>query len=67
MHEMMARMGRGFKNQDLANYFNSMPWYQVTVSPDAFDSQALPSIVEANAALMKSEELRLNGGQLYIK
>lgn len=66
-NEMMARMGRGFKNQDLANYFNSMPWYQVTVSPDAFDSQALPSIVEANAALMKSEELRLNGGQLYIK
>ena len=30
----MARLGRGFKNQDLANYFNSMQWYQATISPD---------------------------------
>lgn len=66
-NEMMARMGRSFKNQELANYFNSMSWYQVTISADAFDSQPLPSIVEANAALMKAEELKLGGGRLYIQ
>ena len=51
-NEMMARMGRGFKNQELANYF---------------DAQGLPAIVDANAKLMMDEELRLNGGELAIK
>ena len=63
----MARLGRGFKNQDLANYFNSIPWYQATISPDVFDSQGLSSTVEKNALLMMAEERRLNGGSLYIK
>ena len=66
-NEMMARLGRGFKNQDLANYFNSMPWYQATISPDVFDSQGLSPTVEKNALLMMAEERRLNGGSLYIK
>ena len=66
-NEMMARMGRGFKNQELADYFKSTSWYQETVSPEVFDAQGLPSIVEANASLMMDEELRLNGGELAIK
>ena len=66
-NEMMARMGRGFKNQELADYFKSTSWYQETVSPEVFDAQGLSSIVEANASLMMDEELRLNGGELAIK
>lgn len=66
-NEMMARMGRGFKNQELANYFKSTSWYQETVSPEVFDAQGLPAIVDANAKLMMDEELRLNGGELAIK
>lgn len=36
-NEIYARHGRGFKNQDLRDYFASMPWYRETVSPEAFD------------------------------
>lgn len=63
-NEMMARMGRGFKNQELADYFNSMPWYQCTKSPDDFDQTvALPDIVQANANLMLTEEKKMG---MYI-
>ena len=66
-NEMMARMGRAFKSQELSDYFNSTSWYSATISAEQFDSQGLPATVEANAALMKSEELKLNGGELFIK
>lgn len=66
-NEMMARMGRGFKNQELADYFKSTSWYQETVSPEAFDAQGLPAVVETNASLMMNEELKLNGGELAVK
>lgn len=66
-NEMMARMGRGFKNQELANYFRSTSWYQETISPEVFDAQGLPAVVEANASLMMAEEKNLNGGELVIK
>ena len=63
-NEMMARMGRGFKNQELADYFNSMPWYQNTISPEVFDQGTLPDIVQKNANLMLTEEKRMG---MYIE
>lgn len=63
-NEMMARMGRGFKNQELADYFNSMPWYQNTISPEVFDQGTLPDIVQKNADLMLTEEKKMG---MYIE
>ena len=63
-NEMMARMGRGFKNQELADYFNSMPWYQNMISPEVFDQGTLPDIVQKNANLMLTEEKRMG---MYIE
>lgn len=63
-NEMMARLGRGFKNQELADYFASMSWYQCTVSPEDFDSTVqLSDIVQANADLMLTEEKKMG---MYI-
>lgn len=63
-NEMMARMGRGFTNQELADYFASMPWYQCTKSPDDFDNTVtIPDIVQANANLMLTEEKKMG---MYI-
>ena len=59
-NEMIARQGRIFKNQELASYFNSMPWYQGTIDPDTFDNTVgLSDVVSANAELMKSAETAL--------
>ena len=64
-NEMMARMGRGFKNQELADYFNSMPWYAQSKSPEDFDSTVtLPDIVQANSDLMLAEEKKMG---MYIE
>lgn len=64
-NEMMARMGRGFKNQELADYFNSMPWYRQSQTPEDFDrTVTLPDIVEANSELMLTEEKRMG---MYIE
>ena len=63
-NEMMARMGRGFKNQELADYFNSMPWYQNTISPEVFDQGTLPDVVQKNASLMLTEEKKMG---MYIE
>ena len=56
-NEMLARMGRGFNNHELQDYFNSMSWYQCTMNPSDFDNSVqIPDVVSANAALMKSLE-----------
>ena len=36
-NEMFARLGRQFDNPELAEYFNSMPWYNGTVSSGSFE------------------------------
>lgn len=64
-NEMMARMGRGFKNQELADYFNSMPWYKQSQTAEDFDSTVtLSDIVQANSELMLTEEKRMG---MYIE
>ncbi|MEI3413265.1 MAG: hypothetical protein V8Q57_08825 [Blautia sp.] len=35
-------------NQELADYFNSMPWYQNTISPEVFDQGTLPGYCTEN-------------------
>ena len=36
-NEMFARLGRQFDTPELAEYFNSMPWYNGTVSSGSFE------------------------------
>jgi serine/threonine protein kinase len=53
-NEIFARHGRGFKNPDLRNYFESKSWYSERYSPEVFDS--MPSLLNdyelKNAALL---------------
>ncbi|MDR1089044.1 MAG: YARHG domain-containing protein [Coriobacteriales bacterium] len=57
-NEIFARHGRGFKNQDLRDYFRTKNWYTERYSPEEFD--ALPSPLNAyekeNADLILSIE-----------
>lgn len=41
-NEIFARYGRGFKNQDLVDYFATRSWYQQKYTPEEFDSMASP-------------------------
>lgn len=36
-NEIYARHGRLFKDQELQDYFNSMPWYEGNIPADSFD------------------------------
>lgn len=38
INEIYARHGRKFSDPNIQSYFDSQPWYQGTVEPDAFDS-----------------------------
>ena len=37
-NEIFARHGRGFKNQDLTDYFATKRWYTQTYTPEEFDA-----------------------------
>ena len=41
-NEIYARYGRGFKNQDLVDYFSGKDWYSQQYTPEAFDAMASP-------------------------
>lgn len=41
-NEIFARYGRGFKNQDLVDYFATRSWYSQKYTPEEFDSMASP-------------------------
>ncbi len=41
-NEVFARYGRGFKNQDLVEYFATKRWYHQTASPEDFDARPSP-------------------------
>lgn len=57
-NEIYARHGRGFRDDDLQNYFDSCSWYTKVYSPDEFD--AMPSPLNeyevANVTLINSIE-----------
>lgn len=54
-NEIFARYGRGFKNQDLVEYFATRRWYTERYSPEEFDAMASP----LNDYEMKNTELML--------
>lgn len=41
-NEIFARYGRGFKNQDLVEYFATRRWYQQLYTPEEFDAMPTP-------------------------
>lgn len=53
-NEIFARHGRGFKNQDLTDYFASRAWYDLRYTPEEFDAlpMQLSDIEQDNANLM---------------
>lgn len=60
-NEIFARHGRMFDMQELADYFNSQPWYNGTIPADQFDSSVLNDHERANADLIKRIEDEKNG------
>lgn len=41
-NEIFARYGRGFKNQDLIDYFATRQWYNERYTPEEFDAMSSP-------------------------
>lgn len=60
-NEIFARHGRMFDMQELADYFNSQPWYSGTIPADQFDSSVLNDYERTNADLIKRIEDEKNG------
>jgi type II secretory pathway pseudopilin PulG len=59
-NEIFARHGRGFKNEDLREYFTSKSWYKELYSPEKFDSMSSPlnDYERKNSTLLLSVEKR---------
>lgn len=60
-NEIFARHGRMFDTQELADYFNSQPWYNGTIPASQFDDSVLNEYERANADLIKRIEDEKNG------
>lgn len=64
-NEVFARYGRQFKNNDLADYFSSQPWYNGKYSPEDFDGWFSPNEYEkANTDLILEIEHERNSPYL---
>ena len=59
-NEIYARHGRGFKNQDLRDFFATKTWYHETTSPEAFNEGVLNEYEKANTNLMLEIEQSRN-------
>lgn len=61
-NEIFARHGRGFKNADLVDYFNSKDWYTQKYSPTEFDAMPSPlnSIERENLDTIRALEAQRN-------
>ena len=57
-NEIYARLGRGFKNDDLVDYFHGCTWYEERYSPEDFESRGpkLNDYEKANANMILSVE-----------
>lgn len=63
-NEIYARHGRIFRDEEIAAYFASMPWYSPQVEPDVFDATAsgrLPEIEMYNVDVIVQYEDRTFG------
>ncbi len=47
-NEIYARHGRLFDDQNIQEYFDSLPWYEGTVAPEDFDDELLNQIEKTN-------------------
>ena len=65
-NEIFARHGRGFKNQDLIDYFSSKTWYSEQYSPSDFDAMPSPlnEYEKANSDLIREIESDRNSPYL---
>ena len=64
-NEIFARHGRIFKTQQIADYFNSKPWYRGTVSAEAFQDSVFNAYERANITLISNYEKKMYGGSYY--
>ena len=55
-NEIYARHGRGFRNKELQDYFDSCSWYKKTTEPDKFDQSVLSEVEIKNANLITEIE-----------
>ena len=53
-NEIYARHGRRFKDSELQAYFDSQPWYNGTIEPEAFDEGVLNEIEKDNIKILNS-------------
>ena len=67
-NEIYARLGRGFKNSDLAEYFGAQPWSVQAYTPEEFDAADETTMLNpyelANSKLIRSVEERRGSGYL---
>ena len=59
-NEIYARRGRGFKRQDLRDYFCGQPWYEPIYPPDSFPDTRLTDIQQKNAVLILRHQRNRN-------
>lgn len=59
-NEIYARHGRGFKRQDLRDYFCGQPWYEPIYAPDRFPDALLTDIQQKNAILIRGHQRNRN-------
>lgn len=66
-NEIFARYGRGFKNQDLVDYFSSRSWYSQRYTPEEFDAMGSPlnDYEQKNTQLMLEIERERNSPYLH--
>lgn len=66
-NEIFARHGRGFKNQDLVEYFATRRWYTERYTPEEFDAMPTPlnDYEQKNAELMLEIEKERNSPYLH--
>ncbi|HIS40364.1 MAG TPA: YARHG domain-containing protein [Candidatus Aphodovivens avistercoris] len=65
-NEIFARYGRGFKNQDLVDYFSTRRWYTQRYTPEEFDAMSTPlnDYEQKNTELMLEIEKERNSPYL---
>ena len=60
-NEIYARHGRRFQSQELQNYFDSKPWYEGTIAPEAFDIGVFSDVEQKNVEFLQAAETALGG------
>ena len=59
-NEIYARHGRGFRRQDMRDYFCGQPWYEPVHAPDRFPDTLLTHVQNKNATLIAGYQRNRN-------